>query len=55
MKYTQLVNFEDDEFEVATATTIEEAKQLLAVGFDYFTEKNGIISSEDLKGLVVKR
>ena len=55
MKYTQLVNFEDDEFEVATATTIEEAKQFLAVGFDYVTEKNGICSSEDLKGLVVKR
>ena len=43
MKYTQLVHFKDDEFEVATATTIEEAKQLLAVGFDYVTEKNGIM------------
>ncbi len=31
------------EFEVATATTIEEAKELLAVGFDYVTEKNDIM------------
>ena len=34
MKYTQLVHFESDEFELATATTIEEAKEFLAVGFD---------------------
>ena len=43
MKYTQLVQFEDDQFDVATATTVEEAKELLAVGSDYVTEKNGII------------
>jgi len=43
MKYTQLVHFEDDEFEVATATNIEEAKKLLEVGFDYITEKNDIM------------
>ena len=43
MKYTQLVHFKDDEFEVVTATTVEEAKELLAVGFDYVTEKNGIM------------
>jgi len=43
MKYTQLVHFKDDEFQVATATTIEEAKQLLAAGFDYATEKNDIM------------
>jgi hypothetical protein len=28
---------------MATATTVEEAKELLAVGFDYVTEKNGIM------------
>jgi len=28
---------------VATATTIEEAKELLGVGFDYITEKNDIM------------
>ena len=42
-KYTQLVHFKDDEFHVATATTVEEAKELLATGFDYITEKNGIM------------
>jgi hypothetical protein len=45
MKYTQLVQFEDDQFDVATATTVEAAKELLAVGFDYVTEKNGIMLS----------
>lgn len=43
MKYTQLVQFNDDEFEVATATTVEQAKELLAVGFDYVTDKNDIM------------
>jgi integrase len=43
MKYTQLVQFKHDEFHVATATTVEEAKELLATGFDYITEKSGIM------------
>jgi hypothetical protein len=43
IKYTHLVQFKDDEFDVATATTIEEAKELLGVGFDYVTEKNDIM------------
>jgi integrase/transposase-like protein len=43
MKYTQLVQFKDDEFDVATATTVEEAKELLKSGFDYITEKTGIM------------
>jgi len=43
MKYTQLVHFKDDEFDVATATTVDEAKQLLTVGFDYVAEKNDIM------------
>ena len=42
MKYTQLVNFTDNEFEVTTATTLEEAKQVLSAGFDYVTDMNGI-------------
>jgi hypothetical protein len=29
MKYTQLVHFKGDEFDVATATTVEKAKELL--------------------------
>jgi len=39
LKYTQLVQFKEDEFDVATATTVEEAKELLAVGFDYIAGK----------------
>lgn len=42
MKYTQLVSLKDDEFDVAAATTIEEVKQLAAVGFDKFDELQGI-------------
>lgn len=42
VKYTHLVHFKDDEFDVATATIVEEAKELAATGFDYFTMMNGI-------------
>jgi hypothetical protein len=42
MKYTQLVHL-DDKFEVAIATTIEEAKDFLAACFDYITEKKDIM------------
>jgi len=43
LKYTQLIQFEDNEYDVATATTVEEAKKVLAIGFDYITEKKGIM------------
>jgi len=43
MKYTQLIQFKEDEFDVATAMTIEEAKELLAAGFDYIAERNNIM------------
>jgi hypothetical protein len=43
MKYLGLLNLKDDQFEVTTATTIEEAKKILGSGFDYVTEKNGIM------------
>jgi len=36
------VHFKDDEFDVATATTVEEAKELATTGFDYFTTMNGV-------------
>ena len=42
LKYTHLVNFEDDQFDVATATTVEEAKELASTGFQHFTTMNGI-------------
>jgi integrase len=43
MVYTRLVHFKDDEFEVETASSVEEAKDLLKAGFDYITDKNGIM------------
>jgi hypothetical protein len=43
MKYIGMIDFKDDEFEVTTATTIEEAKKVLSACFNYFTEKNGIM------------
>ncbi|MFX1521534.1 MAG: hypothetical protein ACFFCD_16625 [Promethearchaeota archaeon] len=43
MKYIGMIHFKDSEFEVTTATTVEEAKQVLSAGFDYVTEKNGIM------------
>ena len=43
MKYIRPIHFEESEFEVATATTVEEAKQKLAAGFDFVTEKGGIM------------
>lgn len=33
--YTQLVDFEGDEFHSATAKTVEEAQKLVEAGFDY--------------------
>ncbi len=33
---------QDDEFDVATATTVEEAKELAATGFEHFTTMKGV-------------
>ena len=43
MKYIGMVHFKGNEFEVTSATTVEEVKQTLSAGFDYVTEKNGIM------------
>ena len=43
MKYISMIHFKDDQFEVTTATTIEEAKQVLSAGFDYITQKDSIM------------
>lgn len=43
MKYIGMIHFKDDEFDVTTATTVDEAKQALAAGYDYITEKSGIM------------
>lgn len=42
LKYTRLVQFQDDEFDVATATTLEEIKQLAEAGFEKFDEWNDV-------------
>jgi len=35
LMYTQLVNFESDEYHSATAKTVEEAQKLVETGFEY--------------------
>jgi len=43
MRYIGMIHFKDDEFDVTTATTVDEAKTVLAAGYDYVIEKNGIM------------
>ncbi|MCW3997735.1 MAG: hypothetical protein NWF10_04125, partial [Candidatus Bathyarchaeota archaeon] len=43
MKYISMIRFKDDQYEVTTATTVEEAKHVLSAGFDFVTEKRGIM------------
>ncbi len=38
LRYTQLINMEDDEFTSKVATTVEEARALVESGFEYITE-----------------
>jgi len=42
MKYTQLIPLKEDEYDVTASTSIEEDQELLKVGFEYITERNGI-------------
>lgn len=42
MRYTQLVQFENDEYNSAVAKTIDEARQLVEGGFDYVTDIEGV-------------
>ena len=42
LKYRQLVQFKEDDWEVATASTVEEVKQLATAGFDKVDEMNGV-------------
>ncbi|MCJ7423609.1 site-specific integrase [Candidatus Bathyarchaeota archaeon] len=42
LKYTQLIQFKDSEYDAATATDIDEAKKLIGSGFEYVTDMNGI-------------
>jgi len=34
--------FKGDEYDVATATSLEEDKDLLKAGFEYIAERNGV-------------
>lgn len=42
MKYIHTIQFRDEDFEIATATTTEEIKQLGQAGFVKYDEMNGI-------------
>jgi integrase len=42
MKYIHTIQFKDEDFEIATATTTEEIKQLGQAGFVKYDEMNGI-------------
>lgn len=42
MLYTQLITFENDEFHVRVAETLEEDKELIEAGFEYVTERDGL-------------
>jgi hypothetical protein len=47
---SEIIQFKDSEFEVATATTIEEAKPIIAAGFECVTEKSGVMLFRKLRG-----
>jgi hypothetical protein len=55
MKYINMIHFEDDKFEVTTATTVDEAKQALSAGFNYINKKNDAILFRRPKVLEFKR
>ncbi len=38
LRYTQLVNFEEDEYVSKAATTIRQASELIEVGYEYICE-----------------
>jgi len=42
LKYTQLVDFKDDEYVSKVAKTVEEACQLVEAGFEYVCEMDGV-------------
>ena len=43
MKYIGMLEFKDNDFEVAGVTTVDKAKAILTAGFDYMIEKSGIM------------
>jgi len=49
-----LIDFKEDEYEVTTATTVDEAKAALAAVFTYITEKSRIMLFRKPKRFKVK-
>jgi len=41
MRYTQLINFESEEYNSAVAKTLDEARKLVEAGFEYVTDMDG--------------
>ncbi len=39
--YTQVINFESDEFHIRVAKNLGEDKELVEAGFEYVTERDG--------------
>jgi hypothetical protein len=42
MLYTQLVNFETDDYHVKTARSLKEDEEVMSAGFEYITERDSI-------------
>ena len=42
MFYTQMVNFENDEYHSATAATVQDAQKLVEAGFEYVCDFNEV-------------
>ena len=40
--YTQLIDFKEDEYVCKAAKTVEEATQLIEMGFEYVTDMEGV-------------
>jgi integrase len=42
LMYTQLINFENDDYHCKTAKTLKEDQELIEAGFEFVTERDGI-------------
>jgi hypothetical protein len=42
MLYTQLVNFESDNYTTRVSDSVKEDRELIEAGFEYITERNGV-------------
>jgi hypothetical protein len=49
MKYLCDINFEENDFETATARTVEEVNKLAGAGFQKFDESRRILKCESLE------